>query len=149
MIEGKWVFKLKENPDCSIESYKASWVAKGYRQVEDRDYEETYAPGVRSDTSRTLLAISAKLGWNIKQYDIDTVFLYGPMDRRLYITQPQGFEKGNWLVRLLIMAPYRLVQSEYLWFGDLKGTLKDFGLTKSKNDDASFYNTSGSLYITV
>ncbi len=27
-IEGKWVFKLKENLDGSIERYKARWVAK-------------------------------------------------------------------------------------------------------------------------
>ena len=148
-IEGKWVFRLKENPDGSIERYKARWVAKGYRQVEGRDYEETYAPVVRSDTSRILLAISAKLGWKIKQYDIDTAFLYGPMDRRLYTIQPQGFEQGNGLVCLLNMALYGLVQSAYLWFGELKGTLKDFGLTQSKHDDALFYNTSRSLYITV
>lgn len=32
-VEGKWVFKLKKNPDGFIERYKARWVAKGYRQV--------------------------------------------------------------------------------------------------------------------
>ena len=148
-IEGKWVFKLKENPDGSIERYKARWVAKGYRQVQGRDYEETYAPVIRSDTSRILLAISAKLGWKIKQFDIDTAFLYGPMDRRLYTTQLQGFEQGRELVFLLNMALYGLVQSAYLWFGDLKATLEDFGLTQSKHDDALFYDTLRSLYITV
>ena len=30
VIKGKWVFKLKENPDGSIERYKARWVAKEY-----------------------------------------------------------------------------------------------------------------------
>ena len=47
------------------------------------------------------------------------------------------------------MALYRLVQSAYLWFGDLKATLEDFGLFQSKHDDALFYDTSCSLYITV
>ncbi len=47
------------------------------------------------------------------------------------------------------MALYGLVQSAYLWFGDLKKTLEDFGLTQFKHDDALFYNTSCSLYITV
>ena len=56
--------------------------------MKGRNNEETYALIVRSDTSRILLAISAKLGWKIKQYDIDTAFFYGPIDRRLYITQP-------------------------------------------------------------
>lgn len=79
-IERKWVFKLKENSDSSIEEYEARWVAKGYRQIQGRDYEETYAPVIRSDTSRILLAISAKLGWKIKQFDIDnslSLWTYG------------------------------------------------------------------------
>ena len=108
-IEGKGVFKLKENSDRSIERYKARWVAKRYWQVQSHDYEKTYAPVVCSDASRILLVISAKLGWKIKQFDIDTVFLYGSMDRRLYTTQPQGFEQGEGFVWLLNIAIYRLV----------------------------------------
>lgn len=47
------------------------------------------------------------------------------------------------------MALYGLVQSAYLWFGDLKATLEDFGLSQSNHNDALFYDTSRSLYITV
>lgn len=79
------------------------------------------------DTSRILLTISAKLCWKIKQYDNDMDFLHGTMERRLYTTQPQGFEQGNGLVFLLNMAAL-LVQSAYLWFGDLKHTLEDYAL---------------------
>ena len=61
-IEGKWIFKLKENLDGSIERYKARWVAKRYRQVQSCDYEKTYAPVVCSNTSKILLTILAKLG---------------------------------------------------------------------------------------
>ena len=71
------------------------------------------------------------------------------MDRRLYTTQPQGFEQGEGFVCLLNIALYRLVQSAYLWFGNLKATLEDFGLSQSKHDDALFYDTLHSLYITV
>jgi hypothetical protein len=79
-IGGKWVFKLKENPDGTIARYKARWVAKGYRQIEGRDFDETYAPVVRSDTSRMMLAIASVLGYQIRQFDIKTAFLYGQMD---------------------------------------------------------------------
>lgn len=68
------------------------------------------------------------------------------MDRRLYTTQPQGFEQGNGLIRLVNMALYGLVQGAYLWFCDLKRTLEDFGLTQSKYDDALFYDTSKLVY---
>ena len=76
-------------------------------------------------------------------------FFYGSMDRRLYTTQPQGFEQREGFVCLLNMAFYGLVQSPYLWFRDLKATLENFGLSQSKHDDTLFYDTSRSLYITV
>ena len=123
--------------------------AKKYRQVQKQGYEKIYTPVIYSDTSRILLAISAKLGWKITQFDIDTTFLYGLIDRRLYTTQPQGFKQGRGLVYLLNMAFYGLVQSAYLWFGDLKPTLDDYGLIQSKHDNVLFYNTLRSLYITI
>ena len=148
-IEGKWIFKLKENSDEFIERYKARWVIKEYQQVQGRNYEETYALVVRSETSRILLAILAKLGQKIKQFVINTAFFYRSIDRHLYTTQAQVLEQGEGFVCLLNMAFYGLVQSAYLWFGDLKATLEDFGLFQSKHDNTLFYDTSRSLYITV
>lgn len=43
----------------------------------------------------------------------------------------------------------RLVQSTYLWFGELKGIWKNFGFTQSKHNDALFYNTFYSLFINI
>lgn len=47
------------------------------------------------------------------------------------------------------MAFYGLVQSTYLWFGNWKKTLENFGFSQLKYDNASFYNTSWSLYIII
>ena len=47
------------------------------------------------------------------------------------------------------MGLYRLVQSAYLWFDYLKATLKDFGLSQLKHDDALFYDPRHSLYIPI
>lgn len=60
-IKEKWVFKLKENSDGSIEKYKAKWVAKKYWHVEGHDYKKTYASVICYNRSRVLLAISVKL----------------------------------------------------------------------------------------
>jgi len=125
------------------------WVAKGYTQMEGRDYDDKYAPVIRSDTSRILLAVAATLGWHMRQFDVTTAFLNGTMDRQLYTTQPKGFEQGKGRVCLLNTALYGLVQSAHLWFEDLKAKLLAHGLKQSKHDDALFYDSGKSLYVTT
>ena len=65
IIEVKWVYKTKLNPDGTIQKHKARLVAKGYSQQPRIDYNETFAPVARLDTIRALIALASQKGWSI------------------------------------------------------------------------------------
>ena len=64
-ISCKWVFKVKENPDGSIQKYKARLVAKGFHQVAGFDFTETFSPIVKPATTRVMLTMALSRGWLI------------------------------------------------------------------------------------
>ncbi|XP_070672480.1 uncharacterized mitochondrial protein AtMg00820-like [Malus domestica] len=58
-VENKWVFKRKIGADGNVDTYKDRLVAKGYRQREEIDYEETFSHVAMIKSIRILLTIAA------------------------------------------------------------------------------------------
>ena len=46
----KWLYKIKHGSDGSVEKYKARFVARGFSQKEDIDYDDIFAPVARYTT---------------------------------------------------------------------------------------------------
>ena len=92
MVSSKWIFKIKHAADGSIDKYKVRFVARGFSQNEDIDYEETFAPVARYTSIRTIIALAAKMKWKLHQMDVKSTFLNGVIEKEVYIEQPQGFE---------------------------------------------------------
>ena len=55
-IENKWIFKKKTDADGNITVYKARVVAKGFRQVQGIDYDETFSPHYKKRHIRDILS---------------------------------------------------------------------------------------------
>ena len=81
----RWIYKVKQAADGSVEKYKARFFARGFSQIEGIDYEETFAPIARYSSIRTILSLSAQMWWNIHQIDVKTVFLNGVVEEEVYI----------------------------------------------------------------
>ncbi|KAL6316990.1 hypothetical protein AAG906_026683 [Vitis piasezkii] len=75
LIGYKWVFKVKENPNGTINKYKASLVAKGFHQIVGFDFNETFSLVVKSTTILIVLTITLNLQWKVRQLDVNNAFL--------------------------------------------------------------------------
>src|SRR3954468_4980512 len=88
-IEIKWIFKRKTDADSSVTIYKVGIVAKGFRQVQSVDYDESFSLISMLKSVRIMLAIAAF--YEIWQMDNKTAFLNGFFKEELYMMQPESF----------------------------------------------------------
>ena len=87
-IAMKWVYNTKMNEKGQVEKHKERLVAGGFAQWLGINYGETFAPVVRLDIARLVLAIVAKNKWPIYQLDVKSVFLNGILEEEVYVDQP-------------------------------------------------------------
>ena len=73
----KWVFLRNKDEDGNIEAYEARLVARGFSQKPGADYSDTgtFAPVMRFETMRTMLALAAINGWDLRQMDVKGAYL--------------------------------------------------------------------------
>ena len=82
---------MKKKADSTVERYKARFTARGFLQQYGLDYEETFSPVAKMVTVRTIISLVAYKSWNLWQLDVKNAFLFGELDRDIFMEQSQGF----------------------------------------------------------
>jgi hypothetical protein len=141
----KWVYKLKHNPDGSIQRAKSRLVVKGYAQQPRIDYSETFAPVARLDTVRTIIAVAAQKGWNLYQLDVKSAFLNGELKEEVYVQQPRGFETPGQEEKVykLKKALYGLKQAPRAWYSEIDSYFVQQGFIKSQSEPTLYVKRQG------
>ena len=145
IISNKWVYRIKQKSDGTIERFKARLVAKGFDQQNGIDYTETFSLVIKPATIRVILSLVVQFDWTIRQLDISNAFLHGHLLEDVYMEQPRGFIDNQHLdfVCKLHKALYGLKQAPRAWFNRLSSFLLDIGFIASLLDFLLIHITFG------
>ena len=150
LIGSKWVFAVKEDHP-SANPHRARVVAKGYSQVAEEDYLDTFSPTAYKTTLRTVHETAWNEDYVQEQLDFDTAFLNAPLDVDIYVKPPEGYiPKTPGSVWLMKKSLYGLKQSSKMWNNMLNKFLLENNFTRSMVDHCLYvYRQNGDHIILV
>ncbi|GKC70862.1 retrovirus-related pol polyprotein from transposon TNT 1-94 [Tanacetum coccineum] len=141
----KWIYKVKLNELGGILKNKARLVARGYRQEEGINFEESFALVSRLDVIRIFLTYAAHMNMIVYQMDVKTAFLNGIPREEVYVSQPDGFVDQDNLnhVYKLNKDLYGLKQAPRVWYDLLLKFLLSQEFSKGTVDPTLFIRRQG------
>ncbi|GJZ35053.1 putative ribonuclease H-like domain-containing protein [Tanacetum coccineum] len=86
VITLKWIYKVKLDELRGILKNKARLVARGYRQEEGIDFEESFALVARLDAIQIFLAYDAHMNMIVYQMDVKMGFLNDILRKEVYVS---------------------------------------------------------------
>lgn len=149
ILDNKWVYRIKTNTDGSPCKAKARLVARGFSQKAGYDYDDLFAPVARFDTLRTILSVAASQKLYLHQFDVKTAFLYGTLDKEIYMKQPEGFDDGSGRVCRLVRSLYGLKQAPRCWNRRFVQAIQKLQFQQSHADPCLFTKRSESSVLIV
>ncbi|GKB60459.1 retrovirus-related pol polyprotein from transposon TNT 1-94, partial [Tanacetum coccineum] len=145
IIAVKWIWKNKTDAKNIVIRNKSRLVAKGYRQDEGIDFEESFALVARLEAVRIFMAYAAHKNFPIYQMDVKTEFLNCPLKEDVFVRQPDGFIDPDFLnhVYRLKKALYGLKQAPGAWYDKLSSFLIEHHFTKGIVNPTLFTRRQG------
>ncbi|GJW45315.1 retrovirus-related pol polyprotein from transposon TNT 1-94 [Tanacetum coccineum] len=131
--------------NVTISRNKDRLVARGYRQEEGINFEESFALVARLDAIRIFLAYAAHMNMIVYQMDVKTAFLNDILREEVYVSQPDGFvdqDNPNHVYKLK-KALYGLKQAPRAWYDLLSKFLLSQEFSKGTVDPTLFIRRQG------
>ena len=144
----RWVYKIKNRSDGSIERYKARLVAKGFTQLEGVNYQDTFSPTAKIITVHCLLTLATARRWSLHQLDVNNGFLQGDLHEELYMSPPSGLlrQGEDNLVCRLHKSLYGLKQASRQRFSKFSEAIRAAGYVQSRADYSLFTRIQGKSF---
>nr|GEW41304.1 putative RNA-directed DNA polymerase [Tanacetum cinerariifolium] len=134
------IFAPKLISETSSSGEASTFGAKGYRQKEGIDFEESFAPVAHIEAIRIFIANAASKNMTIDQMDVKTTFLNGELKEEVYVSQPEGFVDPDHPTHVyrLKKALHGLKQAPRAWYDTLSWFLLDNKFSKGAVDPTLF-----------
>ena len=133
-ITTRWVFTYKPKPSAGKSSYGARLCCRGFDQLPEIQFDQTYSPTMKYKSLKLLIAISFQYHYKMKSLDFKRAFLNTKLDHVIHIEAPDGVQcPANQVIRLN-KGLYGLKQASYLWNTMIDTFLKNklqFNVTQS------------------
>ena len=139
VMKSKWVYKYKLDANGALKKHRARIVAKGFTQIENVNYFETFAPVAHASTIRLILSLTSVPDFQAYQFDVSVAFIEAPLNAdepNIYCQPPPGYENPKKYVYLLRKHLYGMKQSGRGWILLLRDILESFNLTRLKTDES-------------
>nr|GFA51404.1 retrovirus-related Pol polyprotein from transposon TNT 1-94 [Tanacetum cinerariifolium] len=152
LTQSYWIEAMQEelNEFERLEN-KARLVARGYRQEDGIDFEESFASVARLEAIRIFLAYAAHKNMVVYQMDVKTAFLNGNLREEVYVSQPDRFvdhDNPNHVYKLKKVL-YGLKQAPRAWYDMLSSFLISQDFSKDSVDPTLFIRRNGNDLLLV
>lgn len=138
-----WVYAYKFDDEGFLKKVKARLCVQGNKQV--LTHAETRAATLAARCFRTLMALTAAFGLDMKQFDAINAFVNSRLDEVVYVEMPPGRSQPGYALRLL-RALYGLRRSPRLWQNELTQTLRRIGL-EPVNEEPCLFTGNGIILL--
>ena len=145
VIKNHWVFDVK--PDSHKQAHL---VAKEFSQVEDLDFNQIFSIVVCYETVCLMLALAALENWHMKAVDVQSTYLYGKLNKEIFMEQPEEFKIPGSENKVLCLkkALFSLKQADLTWWNILNDFIKELSFEWIKSNPGIFlYKRKGSLTV--
>ncbi|GKC39434.1 putative ribonuclease H-like domain-containing protein [Tanacetum coccineum] len=131
VISLKWIYKVKLDELGGILKNKSRLVARGYRQEEGINFEDSFAPVARLEAIRIFLAFAAHMNMVIYQMDVKTANM--AMNLVTPVDSPMVEESKNWIrLKRKAVDPHHTIVVHGLP-KSTKCSKKDHSISKKEN----------------
>lgn len=136
------VFKEKLDGEGNINTYQVWIVMGGHKQIEEKEYTETFTAAAKSPSVCVILVNAVYQDWEIHQVDIKNMYLNVPLKKTVYMKPPpwalKAGEKGK--ACKLLKGLYGLHQAGCVWYKEMSQVfINELGFKKSAVYHSVFY----------